>query len=239
MIGAGRFGMLAGRHIARSVPVYIHDPRVSLPRHPRIHKASLARAAACEIVVIAVPIGRMERLLHKIRPHLRPGALVIDVCSVKWYPVRWMKVLLPPAVDILGSHPLFGPDSAAQGVQGHTIVLCPVRISASRLAAVERRLKTAGVIPRRMDPRAHDRMMAESLLLTQFVGRWVGGARLTPWTNVTEAYDLLQTIVAVARHDSLQLLKDMWRFNPHAPLLARRLKRANARLMRTLTRPEY
>jgi len=34
------------------------------------------------------------------------------------HPVRWMRELLPPDVAILGSHPMFGPDSAAESLQG-------------------------------------------------------------------------------------------------------------------------
>ena len=64
-----------------------------------------------------------------IAPLLSPDALVIDVCSVKEYPVRLMKELLPERVSILATHPMFGPDSAAHALQGRKIVLCAERIA--------------------------------------------------------------------------------------------------------------
>ena len=44
---------------------------------------------------------------------LKENAVIVDVCSVKEYPVQWMRELLPANVSILATHPMFGPDSAA------------------------------------------------------------------------------------------------------------------------------
>ena len=36
-------------------------------------------------------------VLRRLAPRLAPGSLVMDTCSVKELPVRWMRELLPPA----------------------------------------------------------------------------------------------------------------------------------------------
>jgi prephenate dehydrogenase len=47
-------------------------------------------------------------------PALRPGQLIIDTCSVKERPLEWMLEELPDHVQIVGTHPLFGPDSGQE-----------------------------------------------------------------------------------------------------------------------------
>ena len=44
-----------------------------------------------------------------------------------------MERLLPATASILGTHPMFGPDSARGGVAGLPMILCPVRIAAREL----------------------------------------------------------------------------------------------------------
>jgi len=43
----------------------------------------------------------MKGVLCEIAPLLNPQATVMDVCSVKEYPVRLMRELLPESVSIL------------------------------------------------------------------------------------------------------------------------------------------
>ena len=86
------------------------------------------------------------RTLKQIAPLLKPGAIVADVCSVKVYPARWMQELLPPSVEILATHPMFGPDSAAKSVAGYKIVLCPERIAPERYRKIKRWLENKGVV---------------------------------------------------------------------------------------------
>jgi prephenate dehydrogenase len=75
-----------------------------------------------------MPISAMRETLRQVTPLLREDALVVDVCSVKVYPVKWMRELLPDTVSILPTHPMFGPDSAAESLKDRKIVICPERI---------------------------------------------------------------------------------------------------------------
>ena len=58
---------------------------------------------------------------------VRPGATVLDVASVKMLPSRWLERHMPETVHVVPTHPLFGPQSAAQGVAGRQLVICPLR----------------------------------------------------------------------------------------------------------------
>lgn len=228
LIGYGRFGRFAAHHLVRHVKVLVHDPAVQ--RRPAGERGivfgSLSEAASQTVVLLALPVSEMKAVLRRIREIVRPGSLVVDLCAVKEQPVRWMKEMLPAGVRILGTHPLFGPDSASRTIRGHHIVLCPVRISRQELDAVRKRLLRAGLVSLVMTARRHDRMMAETILLTQFMGRVVLRASLRRWPAFTDNYRNLLSLVDVARHDTRQLFADMVRFTRHGKVVIRCVGRA-------------
>jgi prephenate dehydrogenase len=188
--------------------------------------------AGQNVVLLCVPVVELRAVLRRIRPFLREGSLVIDVCAVKGAPVRWLKQLLPRGVGILGTHPFFGPDSAQDGLAGLKIVLCPVRIEGLQLSAVLMELHRKGVETVFMSPDDHDRLMAETILLSQYVGRLVGSTGGTGWPPVTKNYAHLLSIVNTVRNDTAGLFEDMVRFNPYGRKLLRELDRAHRRLLR-------
>jgi prephenate dehydrogenase len=236
LIGYGRFGKLAASLLSAQVPVVVADrTRPSVRRvSANIRSGTLAEAASRDVVLLAVPVSRLRGVLHQVAKHVQPGALVIDVCAVKTKPTQWMKALLPRSVEILGTHPLFGPDSCRASLQGHTVVLCPVRIRPRRLAQVRRALKNAGAKAPVMLPDRHDRMIAETIFLTQYIGRLVGAARLDRWEGVTVHYERLQSVVEAAIHDSPRLFTDMWTYNPHGERVGAALRKAHASILKQL-----
>ena len=82
--------------------------------HLRAGPSSVSWKINREIVVVAVPVAVMPTVFKAIAPHLQPGALVVDVGSVKMLPAQWMTELLPDYVEIVATHPLFGPQSVAR-----------------------------------------------------------------------------------------------------------------------------
>jgi prephenate dehydrogenase len=234
LVGYGRFGKLAARLIARHVPVLVYDHRRSRrPRHLKhIRPASLEDVASCKIVLLAVPVSALQQVLRSIRPSLTKDALVVDVCAVKQLPVKWMRDVLPRSVRILGAHPLFGPDSVTRSLRGHRIVLCPVRMPSSLLAKTRRALEQAGLEVQLMSARDHDLMMAETLLVSQYLGRLVAGAGLTPYPFSTPSYDHLTSLISMAKRDTGELFDDMVRFNPYSHRVLRLLARSHERMRR-------
>lgn len=236
LIGYGRFGKLAANLLAKRVRVIVADRKKPALRgvSANIAAGSIAEAASQEVVILAVPVSGLVALLRQIRGHVRPGALVVDVCAVKAKPTRWMKTILPRTVEILGAHPLFGPDSCRGSLEGHTVVLCPVRTSRRRLAEVRRALRREQARSLVMLPDRHDRMIAETIFLTQYIGRMVGKAGLGRWTGVTVHYDRLQSIVEAAIHDSPRLFGDMWKYNAHGARVGAALRKAHAAILKQL-----
>ncbi len=239
LIGYGRFGRLASAILARKASVVVWDPSLApgIRLASRVATVTLDIAAGQPLVVLAVPVSALRGVLRRIRPAVMPRATIVDVCAVKSKPVKWMRGLLPRSVAILGTHPLFGPDSFTGSLKGHRIVLCPVRGPVAVVRTARKVLTKAGLSVTVMTPEAHDRMMAETVFLTQLVGRLLHLAKLGGAEGWTVHYRSLQSIVAVARNDSEQLFLDMWRFNPHARDIARRLGSGVTKLRRRLVAP--
>ena len=93
--------------------------------------AGFEQVASSDIVVMSVPISEMESVCRDMLPFVREGQILADTCSVKTRPLQMMEALFPPDVQILGTHPLFGPDSGKDGIAGFKIVVCPVRVEDS------------------------------------------------------------------------------------------------------------
>ncbi|MBN1257280.1 MAG: prephenate dehydrogenase, partial [Planctomycetes bacterium] len=87
----------------------------------------IAEAAACEIVALSVPIPAFIQILPQIAEYIQPGALVMDVASVKVRPVELMLEYLPPHCEIISTHPLFGPESGKDGLAGLRVAVAEVR----------------------------------------------------------------------------------------------------------------
>lgn len=232
LFGYGRFGEFAVRHLSRRARVLVYDRRRF--RRPRLPKGArwgtFAGTARQPVVILAVPVSELRSLLMRIRRYVRPGALIVDVGAVKVAPVRWMRELLPASAGVLGTHPFFGPDSARKSMRGMLIVLCPVRVGSHHLARALTELHRLGLETIFMTPLEHDRLMAETILLTQYVGRLVDRVGAQHWPPVTANYAHLLSIVETVRHDTTQLFTDMVTFNPFGKKLAQSFRQA-ARVM--------
>lgn len=223
VIGYGRFGRFLAHHLRRRCRVYIADKNIRRPVEKGLIQVSLQEAASKKIVILAVPVRQLRVVLKQISPILLPGTLVCDVCSVKEQPSQWMLKDLPAHVSLLGTHPLFGPDSAAESIQGNNIILCPLRISHRMLRTIKTKLQGHGLRPRKMSPQSHDKLMASTLFLTQFIGRGLRTFQLPSSTISTSNFSLLSHLVVTAHHDSAELFHDMYRYNRYAHIIPKKI----------------
>ena len=218
IIGYGRFGRLAARYLSGDYPVFVCGrrdlPQEKMPEGARV--AAFNDVCKQRIVIPCMPISSFKEVLAAAAPLMRPDALVVDVCSVKEKPVRWMKAALPETVSILGTHPMFGPDSASAGLEGMKIALCRVRIEDDLYGKVVAFLKRSGLTVIETTPQEHDRQIAVSLALTHFIGRTLAAFGARELAIDTEGYKRLLHILGVVEHDTHQLFTDMHRYNPYA-----------------------
>lgn len=218
IIGYGRFGRLMARYFSTEVrvEVYRRGHKAGDPGRRGIAFKSLEEVCRQRIVIPAVPISKIEQVLTEMGPLLSRNTLVVDVCSVKVYPCALMMRLLPEDVSILGTHPMFGPDSAAESLAGKKIVLCPQRIELRPLHRVRAFLAARGLTVIETTPEQHDRQIAISLALTHFIGRSLSRFGARPMNIDTEGYQRLLYTLETVENDTWQLFEDMHRYNPYA-----------------------
>jgi prephenate dehydrogenase len=215
LIGYGAFGRLTAKHLSAWFDIVAHDPAAT-DGDGVATLVSLAEATACPTVVLAVPVEALEATLDAIRPHLRPDALVIDVGSVKVKPARLMAERLPEGVRIVGTHPLFGPQSAKDGVAGLRIAVCEVRGTrdARRVAAFCRRALKLRVF--QVSPEDHDREAATVQGLTHLIARVLLAMEPLPTRMTTASFERLMQAVDMVRHDSPAVFRAIEHDNPFA-----------------------
>jgi prephenate dehydrogenase len=221
LIGFGQFGRLAASVLKSQFDVLVTDAAdgaAEAARELGVGFGSVAEAAAREVVVVAVPVVAMRAMFEAIAPHLQPGALVIDVGSVKMLPVKWMLETLPAHVDIVATHPLFGPQSARTGLKGLRLVVCPVRGERhGKVVALGREL---GLTVTVTTPEEHDKEMAYVQALTHLIGRSLVNLEIPDEQLKTPSYQHLLELCALIGADTFELFTAIQTQNPYAAEVA-------------------
>ena len=75
-----------------------------------VHDSAVEAVRDADLVVLAVPVGAMQGVAADIGPHLKPGATVTDVGSVKQAVIDAIGPHLPPGVHFVPGHPLAGTE---------------------------------------------------------------------------------------------------------------------------------
>lgn len=114
-------------------------------------------AARSDLVVVAVPIAATVEVIRAVGPHVRPGACLTDVTSLKREPVAAMLAATREDVEVVGTHPMFGPSGVDFDRQ--KVVLCKGRGDAW-LARVRRLYELFGAECIEATAEEHDAQMA-------------------------------------------------------------------------------
>ncbi|MGA0617604.1 prephenate dehydrogenase/arogenate dehydrogenase family protein [Paracoccus sp. KR1-242] len=177
IIGFGAFGRLVEPFLSPHLTVLVCDPCADARRCAQaagLRAIGIEDIGCADVVILAMPVPALERCVQHLSPFLRKGQVVMDVCSIKEGPARMMQALLPNDVEILATHPMFGPQSAKDGITGLQIVTCPVRGRQWRCIVqfLRQRLGLHVIIT---TPEEHDRQAALTQGLTHLLARAVDG----------------------------------------------------------------
>jgi len=221
LIGFGAFGRLTAKHLAPWFDIIAHDPATS-DGDGLARLTTLDEVAACPVVLLAVPVGVLAETVAAIAPSVTPGALILDVGSVKVKPAQVMLEGLPQGVSIVGTHPLFGPQSGKDGIAGLRIAVCPVRgdKAAWRVAAFCRRALALKVFV--VSPEDHDREAATVQGLTHLIAKVLLAMEPLPTRMTTASFERVMQGVDMVRHDSAAVFRAIEHDNPFAAEVRRR-----------------
>ena len=219
IIGLGNFGQFVAGLLPESVHVFGYD--IAPPQLPEqathIHISTLAEVAGADVLVLAIPLQTYGVVLPKVGRHIRPETLVVDVCSVKVRPAQLLRKHLQDHPNMLITHPLFGPQSAARDkTKGRELIVTESR--GSKADTVLDYCKDAlGLTIRHTTADEHDRAMAQVHALTFFVAHGLAQAKVgedVPFA--TPSFQSLLNLVALDKSHTKALFDTIQRGNPYA-----------------------
>ncbi len=216
IIGFGRFGQFMAWHLRSRFDIIAtnRSDRSEEAAQLGISYGTLAECAAQDAVIASVPISCIGPVLKECSPYFQRDALVCDVSSVKVHPCKMLEKYVPSSCDKVGTHPLFGPDTARDGLTGHPVAVCPLGgYDATRLREF---LESLGLAVLETTPGEHDRQMAHSLALVHYLGSALSDLDIRSVTIKTATHARMCELVAITNNDTPQLLYDMHAYNPYA-----------------------
>lgn len=170
-----------------------------------------------DVVILSVPVSAVETVCREIGPLLGSSQLLMDICSLKESVLKNM--LAVPSVQVVGTHPLFGP--ATENLLGQNIIICPGRGTDHR-KWLEDLFRAGGAILTCMDPADHDRQMALVQGLTHFLtitlARTLQKLNLQPQDALkvaTPVFRIQLDLIGRMFAQDLELYQDLIRINPH------------------------
>jgi cyclohexadieny/prephenate dehydrogenase len=176
-IGIGLIGSSMARVMRRD---HLAGHIVACARRPETRDACLKLGIAdqvtadyaeavrdADLVVIATPISTNETIAKAIAAHLKPGAIITDVGSVKQAVIDAIVPHLPSNVHFVPAHPLAGtehsgPESGfAELFQGRWCILTPLPTTdATAIEKVSTFWRKAGSKLQTMQAGHHDKVLA-------------------------------------------------------------------------------
>jgi prephenate dehydrogenase len=97
---------------------------------------------------------------------MKPGSALMDLTSVKKAPCATMKKATTKSVDVIGCHPVFGPNVA--DFSGQNVVLCPVR-GKKQFDFIKTMFENEGAHVTVCTPEEHDNAMGVVQGMTHFM----------------------------------------------------------------------
>ncbi len=132
-----------------------------------VMETSAAAVRNADLVVLCMPVGSYAAVAGEIGPHLKPGAIVTDVGSVKGAVVRDVTPHIPAGVHFIPSHPIAGTEQSgplsgfAELFQNRWFIVTPLPgTDETAINRLESLWRAIGSDVDRMTPEHHDRVLA-------------------------------------------------------------------------------
>ena len=132
-----------------------------------VHESAAAAVKDADLVILCTPVGAYGKVAEEIGPHLKAGATVTDVGSVKSAVVRDVGPFMPANVNFIPGHPVAGteqsgPESGfAELFTNRWCILTPLPGSdEAAVARLEKFWRACGSNVEKMNHDHHDMVLA-------------------------------------------------------------------------------
>ena len=205
IIGQGQFGAFMKMHLE------MHFEVVPFTRYSECRVLE-----DCDVVIFSVPFSSLDTVSKRIKKFVRKDAIIVDVTSVKQKPIALLQKHFK-SHQILGTHPVFGPQSGKNGIQGLPIVLSNASCTKATYTKISFFLKNElGLQIIEQTPKQHDHEMANVQALTHFIGRALLNLQIKSYATNTKSYEQLLEVASLLKDDSWELFKTIQNTNPEA-----------------------
>jgi len=192
LIGMGLIGSSIARAVLKqglaervTVSDAAHEVRVrarAIPLGTEVADNAAEAVRDADLVIVCVPVGRCGDVAREIGPHLKAGAIVSDVASVKGRIVADMAPFLPAHAHFIPAHPVAGtehsgPDAGfADMFVNRWCIVTP--LAGADAGAVEKLLafwRAIGANVETMSPDHHDLVLAVTSHLPHLIAYTIVG----------------------------------------------------------------
>ncbi len=191
-IGIGLIGSSVARAMRR---VGLAGTYVACDKNPKHVRAAVklgvadeatsnyAKAVAgADLIVLATPVGTNGEIARVIAPHLKKGAIVTDVGSVKRMVIDAVAPHIPKDVHFVPAHPIAGTEHSGPEAgfaelfeNRWSIITPPKRTSAKAAAKIAELWRKMGAKVDTMDPDHHDMVLAITSHLPHLIAYTIVG----------------------------------------------------------------
>ncbi len=218
IIGFGNFGQLLAKLLKKENEIFVanRSDKSSIAKEIGVKYVSASEAASKDIVIFSVPVSAMKEVLGETKGFVKSGSVIMDVCSVKEMPSALMKKMLPENVDIVATHPMFGPVSGRAGVAGFSVVVCPVRAGKENLEKIKNMFSRLGLKILTATPEEHDRQIAWTQALVHFIGMALEKLGAKDAKIKTPSFDTLMEMNSSIHEDVERISGDILKYNRYS-----------------------
>jgi cyclohexadieny/prephenate dehydrogenase len=172
LIGSSLARVIRRKGLAREIALYDSSAEVrgrlrELAIADDVADSAAAAVAGADLVILCAPVGAMGEIAREIGSHLKAGAIVSDVGSVKSSIIAAVAPHLPASVQFIPAHPVAGteqsgPDAgfASLFLNRWTILTPPEGADPKAVARLAGFWKNTGAHVETMAPGHHDLVLA-------------------------------------------------------------------------------
>lgn len=227
IIGYGRFGQLLHaifQNTLKDIEIKISSRSNQIDGKMFFN---FEEAVKCDLVIPVVPIKYFESTIVRIAKLIPSGSTIMDVCSVKLHPEEVMLKNIPEGINIIATHPMFGPGNLKKlGIdpykldlekkfKGLKIVISNVRCDEQNYELIKKYFSNLNMTVVEMSCEEHDKKTAETQFVSLYIAQILQNMDIKENEIMTPSADKMIFYKEMITVDE-SLVRDIYNFNPFA-----------------------